>query len=147
MVCSIDFALRKFATIICLSVLRCLDCCGFVIFCSCPPELCNATQCLLLISLDTLIPPCFSSIFEMFFPLYPQQHEPPLELFASEMQVHLFNVVLVQALNLDTFSPNYFTPLHVRYCYIYQKHIRHSLSQHAVSVSHCFCWSSVIKSF
>lgn len=75
-------------------------------FCSCPLELCNETQYLLLISLDTLIPPCFTSIFELFFPLYPQQHESLLELFASKMQVHLFNVALVQALNLKTFSPN-----------------------------------------
>lgn len=75
-------------------------------FYSCPLELCNETQYLLLISLDTLIPPCFTSIFELFFPLYPQQHESLLELFASKMQVHLFNVALVQALNLKTFSPN-----------------------------------------
>lgn len=77
----------------------------FILFvCSCPLELCSETQYLLLISLDTLIPPCSTSIFELFFPLYPQQHESLPELFASKMQVHLFNVALV--LNLKTFSPN-----------------------------------------
>lgn len=53
-------------------------------FCSCPPKAWNETQYLLLISLDTLILPCFTSISELFLPLYPQQREIPTGIICCE---------------------------------------------------------------
>lgn len=85
---------------------------GFqIFFCGRPPEQRTETQHLFLISLHTLIPPCCTAVSELLFPLYPQQPQSLLELFASQMQVHLFNVALAQGSELEDFVTKWELPL------------------------------------
>lgn len=82
-----------------------------IFFCGRPPEQHAKTQHLFLISLHTLIPPCCTAVSELLFPLYPQQPQSLLELFASQMQVHLFNVALAQGSELEDFVTKWGPPL------------------------------------